>query len=259
MRPFAPEPDLSERIHDAVLNAICSGELRSGARITQEELAQQFGVSRQPVLQAMMLLRREGFLIDAGRKGVCVAPLDVEQANNLYYVRAALDGAVNRIVAIGWGSTRMEPVVVLCKDEDQEARALEQFWALAQTGSGTRRLIQFNGVQFDLPIMLTRSSLLGLKAPVLNLSKYEKNPNTDLMLLLSHYGAMPTHGLQFWCSRYGIADLIPHPAPAIAAISGADIPRLVAEHTDAAWSLIQGHCEHDIRQTVALAKRLGVI
>lgn len=172
---------------------------------------------------------------------------------------AALDGAVNRIVAIGWGSTRMEPVVALCKDEDQEARALEQFWAMIQTGSGTRRLIQFNGLHFDLPIMLTRSSLLNLKAPVLNLSKYEKNPNTDLMLSLSHYGAMPVHGLQFWCSRYRIADLIPAPAPEVAAISGADIPRLVAENTDLAWSLIHGHCEHDIRQTVALAKRLDVI
>ena len=80
MRPIVPEPDLSERIHDSVLDAICSGELKAGARITQEELAQKFGVSRQPVLQAMMLLRREGFLIDAGRKGVCVAPLDVQQA-----------------------------------------------------------------------------------------------------------------------------------------------------------------------------------
>jgi DNA-binding GntR family transcriptional regulator len=99
MRPFDPEPDLSERIHDAVLEAICTGELRSGARITQEELANKFGVSRQPVLQAMMLLRREGFLIDAGRKGVCVAPLDVEQASNLYYVRAALDGAAARLAA----------------------------------------------------------------------------------------------------------------------------------------------------------------
>src|SRR5213596_2944674 len=99
MRAFLPEPDLSERVHDAVLEAICSGELKAGARITQEELAQQFGVSRQPVLQAMMLLRREGFLIDAGRKGVCVAPLDVEQANNLYYVRAALDGAAARLAA----------------------------------------------------------------------------------------------------------------------------------------------------------------
>ncbi|WP_300783777.1 GntR family transcriptional regulator [Enhydrobacter sp.] len=99
MRPFDPEPDLSERIHDAVLEAICSGELKSGARITQEELANRFGVSRQPVLQAMMLLRREGFLVDAGRKGVCVAPLDVEQANNLYIVRAALDAVAARLAA----------------------------------------------------------------------------------------------------------------------------------------------------------------
>lgn len=99
MRPIQPEPDLSERIHDSVLEAICSGELKSGARITQEEIAQQFGVSRQPVLQAMMLLRREGFLIDAGRKGVCVAPLDVQQARNLYVVRAALDGAAARLAA----------------------------------------------------------------------------------------------------------------------------------------------------------------
>lgn len=99
MRPFVPEPDLSERIHDAVLEAICSGELKAGARITQEELANKFGVSRQPVLQAMMLLRREGFLVDAGRKGVCVAPLDAEKANNLYIVRGALDGAAARLAA----------------------------------------------------------------------------------------------------------------------------------------------------------------
>ncbi len=102
MRPFQPEPDLSERIHDAVLDAICSGELKAGARITQEELAQQFGVSRQPVLQAMMLLRREGFLVDAGRKGVCVAPLDMQKVRNLYVVRGALDGAAARLAAANY-------------------------------------------------------------------------------------------------------------------------------------------------------------
>lgn len=99
MRTFLPEPDLSERIHDAVLEAICSGELKAGTRLTQEVLAQQFGVSRQPVLQAMMLLRREGFLTETGRKGVCVAPLDVQQARNLYVVRGALDGAAARLAA----------------------------------------------------------------------------------------------------------------------------------------------------------------
>jgi DNA-binding GntR family transcriptional regulator len=99
MRPILPEPDLSERIHDSVLEAICSGELKAGERITQEELAQKFGVSRQPVLQAMMLLRREGFLVETGRKGVCVAPLDVEKAHNLYVVRGALDGAAAGLAA----------------------------------------------------------------------------------------------------------------------------------------------------------------
>ena len=102
MRAFLPEPDLSERIHDAVLEAICSGELKSGTRLTQEELAQKFGVSRQPVLQAMMLLRREGFLIEAGRKGVQVAPLDMQQVRNLYVVRAALDGAAARLAAANY-------------------------------------------------------------------------------------------------------------------------------------------------------------
>jgi DNA-binding GntR family transcriptional regulator len=102
MKAFLPEPDLSERIHDAVLEAICSGELKAGTRLTQEELANKFGVSRQPVLQAMMLLRREGFLIEAGRKGVQVAPLDMQQVRNLYVVRAALDGAAARLAAANY-------------------------------------------------------------------------------------------------------------------------------------------------------------
>src|SRR3981189_1326929 len=102
MRPFLPEPDLSERIHDAVLDAICSGELKAGARITQEELAQQFGVSRHPVLQAMMLPRREGYLIDDGRRGVAGAPLDMQQVKNLYVVRGALDGAAARLAAANY-------------------------------------------------------------------------------------------------------------------------------------------------------------
>ena len=99
MRPLQPEPDFSQRIHDALVAAICSGELKAGTRITQEELAAKFGVSRQPVLQAVMLLRREGFLVEAGRKGVCVAPLEPQQVRDLYGVRAALDGAAARLAA----------------------------------------------------------------------------------------------------------------------------------------------------------------
>jgi DNA-binding GntR family transcriptional regulator len=93
------QPDLAERVHDALLESICAGRLAPGERVTQEGLASLFGVSRQPVLQALMLLKRQGFIVDAGRKGVMVAPLDPAQVRQLYEVRAALDAAAARAAA----------------------------------------------------------------------------------------------------------------------------------------------------------------
>jgi DNA-binding GntR family transcriptional regulator len=93
------QPDLAERVHDALLDSICAGRLAPGERVTQEGLASLFGVSRQPVLQALMLLRRQGFIVDAGRKGVMVAPLDPRHVRQLYEVRAALDAAAARAAA----------------------------------------------------------------------------------------------------------------------------------------------------------------
>ena len=55
---------------------ICSGELAPGTRMTQEELAASLSVSRQPVLQALRMLKRDGLAIDAGRRGLIVAPID---------------------------------------------------------------------------------------------------------------------------------------------------------------------------------------
>jgi len=92
MQPLAVQPDLVDRAYQAILDAICDGTLSGGARLTQEELAERLGVSRQPVMQALLLLRREGFVREAGRRGVMVAPLDPEHVLHLYEIRAALDG-----------------------------------------------------------------------------------------------------------------------------------------------------------------------
>ncbi|MBM3622099.1 MAG: GntR family transcriptional regulator [Alphaproteobacteria bacterium] len=91
--------DLAQRVYDALSDAIGSGALAPGERVTQEGLAERFGVSRQPVLQALLLLKRQGLIVDAGRKGVMVAPLDPIHVRRLYEVRAALDGAACRLAA----------------------------------------------------------------------------------------------------------------------------------------------------------------
>ncbi len=69
-------PDLVERVYRALLDAISDGSLAPGERLTQEDIAEQLAVSRQPVLQALRLLKKDGLVHDAPGRGVLVAPLD---------------------------------------------------------------------------------------------------------------------------------------------------------------------------------------
>jgi DNA-binding GntR family transcriptional regulator len=92
-------PDLTEQVYKRLLGAICGGELAPGTRLTQEDLAASLSVSRQPVLQALRLLRRDGVVIESGRRGVAVAPLHPALIGQIYQVRAALDGLAAREAA----------------------------------------------------------------------------------------------------------------------------------------------------------------
>lgn len=93
---------LIEQVYHAILDAICTGALAPNAKITQEGLAEQLGVSRQPILQAFQILKREGFIEEAGRKGVMVSALDPQRLMQLYQVRSVLDGLAARTSAERW-------------------------------------------------------------------------------------------------------------------------------------------------------------
>ena len=93
-------PELSEQVYERLLEAICEGVLVSGARLRQEELAANFDVSRQPVLQALRMLKKDGFVIDVGRRGLMVAPVDARSIAQIYEVRSVLDGLAARQAAL---------------------------------------------------------------------------------------------------------------------------------------------------------------
>jgi DNA-binding GntR family transcriptional regulator len=69
MRHLTLERSLTDRTYDAILDAICGGELAAGARINQDELAARLNVSRQPIVQALALLKVQGFVRETGRRG----------------------------------------------------------------------------------------------------------------------------------------------------------------------------------------------
>lgn len=96
MERLAVQPQLVDRVYAAILDAICAGRLTPGERITQDGLAETLAVSRQPVLQALLLLKKQGFVRDTGRRGLVVAPLDPAFVRHVYQVRAALDGTAAR-------------------------------------------------------------------------------------------------------------------------------------------------------------------
>ena len=73
---LSPAPDLVEQAYRALVGAISSGARAPGARLTQEDLAARLAVSRQPVLQALRLLKADGLVQDAPGRGLQVAPLD---------------------------------------------------------------------------------------------------------------------------------------------------------------------------------------
>ena len=92
-------PDLVERVYRALLDAVIEGTLPAGTRLTQEEIARRLAVSRQPVLQALRLLKADGLLLDAPGRGVVVAPLDGASIASVYEVRGALDVLAARLAA----------------------------------------------------------------------------------------------------------------------------------------------------------------
>lgn len=99
MKAITAQPNLVEQVHDAILNEITSGQLGPGERIIQEQIAQALGVSRQPVQQALLLLRNQGVLHDAPGRGLIVAPLDHEQVRHMYDLRAVIEGLACRQAA----------------------------------------------------------------------------------------------------------------------------------------------------------------
>src|SRR5256886_4779853 len=111
LSPITSTPDLTEQVYQRLLYAICDGELAPGARLTQEDLAATLGVSRQPVLQALRLLKKEGFVSDAGRRGLRVAPLEAQAITQVYEVRAVLDGLAARRAA--QANAELDPTVIL--------------------------------------------------------------------------------------------------------------------------------------------------
>jgi DNA-binding GntR family transcriptional regulator len=96
--------DVQEAVTQSIRRSILSGALAPGARLMQEELAAQLGVSRQPVREALRRLESEGFVARLPQRGTVVRQYSEDDIRENYTLRRLLESGAAEIAA-----TRITP------------------------------------------------------------------------------------------------------------------------------------------------------
>lgn len=90
---------LREVVFETLRDAIIQGRLKPGERIMEIQLAEEMGVSRTPVREAIRKLELEGFIVTVPRKGAYVAGISVKDIVDVFEVRAALESLAAGLAA----------------------------------------------------------------------------------------------------------------------------------------------------------------
>lgn len=92
-------PSLHGRVVDELRQRILTRRLLPGERLVEGRLAEELGVSRNPVREAIRVLASEGLVEVSARRGASVADMSPQEARETIEVRALLEGQNARLAA----------------------------------------------------------------------------------------------------------------------------------------------------------------
>jgi DNA-binding GntR family transcriptional regulator len=92
MDKLTQHKSLAEHIVEDLEQKIFAGKLEPGTRIIEDPICQAFGVSRSPVREAFQILESRGLVVREPRKGISVAKIKRQEAENYYRIRYVLEG-----------------------------------------------------------------------------------------------------------------------------------------------------------------------
>ena len=144
---------LRQQVLDGLRQAIISGRLAPGARLTERELTEMMGVSRTVVREALRQLETEGLIANIPNKGPVVRTLSLDEARDLYSIRAVLEGFAARLFAEKASEAQLSSL----------ASALTRVISAYESGDATQVLESKNGfysVLFEGAGSETLSSML---------------------------------------------------------------------------------------------------
>jgi DNA-binding GntR family transcriptional regulator len=153
LAPLAEEDTLSlgERAYRRLRESIVQGTLPAGRRVSERSLAQELGISAQPVREALRRLEQDGMVVTLPRRGTVVAEMGPPQLAELGRIRAALEGVAaalaaerldaDGLAALGAIVARMTAGTAAADTEALD-EANEEFHALVHRATGNLFLIR---------------------------------------------------------------------------------------------------------------------
>ena len=102
---------LPEQIAARLSERIVSGTYSPGQRIMEQNVAEEFEVSRGPVREALRLLEKDGLVMILPRRGAQVTNPSIEEVNEIFDIRAMLNGLRDRLIAEGPHRAQLIPVL----------------------------------------------------------------------------------------------------------------------------------------------------
>ena len=160
-----------EVVCETLRDAIRKGVLKPGERLMEIQLADELGVSRTPVREAIRKLELEGYVIMMPRRGTYVANLSIRDVNEVFEIRTSLDSLASGLAAERITDEELEHLQRLLVaiggyieqgDMDKIVETDTEFHDLLYTASRNTRL---TGIIFNLREQLTRFRTASMSYP----------------------------------------------------------------------------------------------
>jgi DNA-binding GntR family transcriptional regulator len=111
-------------VFEAIDEAILNGDIAPGSKLTEEQLAAHFGISRGPLREAINRLEGRGLIERTPHAGVRVAALDETDLAEIYAMREVLEGLACRLAALNMTAEEVETLQAIVRKQHGAADRL---------------------------------------------------------------------------------------------------------------------------------------